>query len=98
MLGLLRACYFVYTLILFDNDLIHKGQCVCVCLFSIEIQTAGRIGTKFGMEVVLEGGKVLGGVSAWYPHPPTPGYGYGVRKGGTGCLWSLNHAFWQKLY
>ena len=29
---------------------------VCVCLFSIEIQTAGRIGTKFGTEVVLEGG------------------------------------------
>ena len=41
-----------------------------VCLFSIEIQTAGRIiGTKFGAEVVLEGGKVLGGRgggSAWY--------------------------------
>ena len=32
-----------------------------MCLFSIEIQTAGRIGTKFGTEVVLEGGKVLGG-------------------------------------
>ena len=29
---------------------------MCVCLFSIEIQTAGRIGTKFGTEVVLEGG------------------------------------------
>ena len=43
--------------------LIHKGQCLCVCLcvFSIEIQTAKRIGMKFGMEVVLEGGKVLGG-------------------------------------
>ena len=65
-----------------------------MCLFSIEIQTAGRIGTKFGTEVVLEGGKVLGGVSARYPHPP----GYGVRKGGAGCLWSLNRAFWQKLY
>ena len=41
-------------------NLIHKGQClsvcVSVCLFSIEIQTAGRIGTKFGTEVVLEGG------------------------------------------
>ena len=37
-----------------------------MCVFSIEIQTAGRIGTKFGMEVVLEGGKVLGGVSTRY--------------------------------
>ena len=46
-----------------------------VCLFSIEIQTAGRIGTKFGTEVVLQGGKVLGGVSTRYPHPP-----------GTGCV------------
>ena len=44
---------------------------VFVCVFSIEIQTAGQIGTKFGMEVVLEGGKV----STRYPHPP-----------GTGCI------------
>ena len=43
-----------------------------MCLFSIEIQTAGRIGTKFGMEVVLEGGKVLG-----YPVP---------HPLGTGCV------------
>ena len=34
----------------------NKGDWVCVCVFSIEIQTAGRIGTKFGTEVVLEGG------------------------------------------
>ena len=46
-----------------------------MCLFSIEIQTAGRIGTKFGTEVVLEGGTVLGGVSTRYPTPP-----------GTGCI------------
>ena len=77
-------------------NLYNKGDCVCVCvcLFSIEIQTAGRIGTKFGTQVVLEGGKDLGGVSTRYPHPP----GYGVCKGGVGCLWSLSHAFWQKLY
>ena len=50
--------------------------CVCVCLFSIEIQTAGRIGMKFGTEVVLEGGKVLGvGGFDPVPHPP-----------GTGCI------------
>ena len=50
--------------------------CVClsVCLFSIEIQMAGRIGMKFGMEVVLEGGKVLGGgVSTQYPTPQVRG-------------------------
>ena len=29
--------------------------CLCICLFSIEIQTAGWIGMKFGTEVVLEG-------------------------------------------
>ena len=39
--------------------------CVCVCLFSIEIHTAGRIQMKFGMEVVLEGGKVKGGEGSW---------------------------------
>ena len=50
-----------------------------VCVFSIEIQTAGRIGTKFGTEVVLEGGKVLGGVSTRYPHPPGMGCVKGVR-------------------
>ena len=40
--------------------------CLFVRLFSIEIQTAGQIGTKFGSEVVLGGGgvKVLRGVSA----------------------------------
>ena len=36
-------------------------------VFSIEIQTASRIGMKFGREVVLEGGKVLGDG----PVPPT---------------------------
>ena len=45
-----------------------------VCVFSIEIQTAGRIGTKFGTE-----GKVLGGVSTRYPHPPGMGCVKGVR-------------------
>ena len=44
-----------------------------VCVFSIEIQTAGQIAMKFGTEVVLEGGKVVffggGGVG---PVPPLP--------------------------
>ena len=34
--------------------------CVFVCLFSIEIETAGWIGMKFGTEVVLEVRNVLG--------------------------------------
>ena len=46
------------------------------CLFSIEIQMAGPIGLKFGTEVVLEGGRFLGGFN---PVPPPPGYR--VRKG-----------------
>ena len=70
--------------------------CVWVCLFSIEIQMAGQIRMKFGTEVVLEGGKVLGGGGGFDPAPPPPWYG--VRKGGAGCLWSLNRAFWRKLY
>ena len=52
-----------------------------VCLFSIEIQTAGWIWTKFGTEVVLEGGRFLGGGVNMLP--PTPGYE--VHKGGTVC-------------
>ena len=64
-------------------------MCLSVCLFSIEIHTAGQIGMKFGM-VVLEGRKDLGG-GGFDPVPPPPGYG--VHKGGVGCLWSLNRAF-----
>ena len=62
---------------------------VCLCVFSIEIQTAGQIGMKFGTEVVLEGGRFLG---FFDPVPPPPGYG--VCKGGMGCLCSLNRVFW----
>ena len=49
--------------------------CMYVCMFSIEIQTAGRIFTKFGTEVVLKGRKVLGGFQPGTPHPL-----------GTGCV------------
>ena len=64
-----------------------------VCLFSTEIQMAGQIGIKLGTEVVLKGWKVLGGFQPGTPHPR-----YRACKGGMGCLWRLNHAFWQKLY
>ena len=52
--------------------------CVCVCLLSIEIQTAGWIAMKFGMEVVLEGRKVLGG-STLYPGSAGMGHQKGVQ-------------------
>ena len=56
--------------------------CPYVCLFSIEIQTAGWIWTKFGTEVVLEGGRFLGGGGGQHD-TPTPGYE--VHKGGMVC-------------
>ena len=61
-------------------------------MFSREIQ---RIRMKFGTEVVLERGRILGG-GGFQPNTPTPGCG--VRKGGPRCLWNLSCAFWQKLY
>ena len=49
---------------LLSNRYIKGNVGLCLCLFSTEIQTAGQIGmkfgTKFGMEVILEGGKVIG--------------------------------------
>ena len=45
--------------------------CLFVCVFSIEIQTDGQIWTKFGTELVLEGGKGSGGST---PDPPTCKY------------------------
>ena len=62
---------------------------MCVCLFSIEIQNAGWIGIKFGTEEVLVVRRFWFFLT-WYPPP-----GYGVCKGGMGCL---SHEFWQKLY
>ena len=38
-------------------------------MFSMEIQTTGRILMKYGMEVVIKGGKVL---RFFYLVPPTP--------------------------
>ena len=55
--------------------------CLCVCMFSKEIQTAGQITMKFGKEVVLKGGKVLG---FFGPVPPPPGPG--CIKGVWGAL------------
>ena len=46
-----------------------------MCVFSKEIQTAGQIRMEFGIEVVLEGRKILGGVLTQYPPHPPPGRG-----------------------
>ena len=51
---------------------------VCVCLFSIKIQTAGQIGTKLARRCASRGDGSWG-VSAWYPHPPHTGCIKGVR-------------------
>ena len=51
-----------------------------VCLFSVEIQTAGQIEMKFGTEVVLKRRKVLGGGgSVQYSPPPGAECVKGVR-------------------
>ena len=59
-------------------------------MFSIEIQTAGQIGMKFGTEVVLKGRKVLGGGGlTQYPLPPGYGLchrGYGVPLEPQPCI------------
>ncbi len=41
--------------------------CVCVCVSTIEIQTTALILMKFGMEMLLNAGKVPSWVA--YPHP-----------------------------
>ena len=85
-------CHWIVTL---NRNLINKGQCVCVCVLSVEIQTTGRILMKIGTEVVLKGeGSWGGGEMTWYPWP----HCYRVCNGGPGCLWSLSCAFWCKLY
>ena len=53
--------------------------CLCVCMFSKEIQTAGQITMKFGKEVVLKGGKVLG---FFGPVPPPPRVRGALRASG----------------
>ena len=53
-----------------------------VCLFSVEIQTAGQIEMKFGTEVVLKRRKVLGGGGSVQDSPPPR---CRVCKGGQGA-------------
>ncbi len=52
-----------------NNNLIYKSQCVCGCISAIEIQTTALILMKFGMEILLNAGKVPRWVATPYPHP-----------------------------
>ena len=63
-----------------------------VCVLFIEIQTAGQIWMKLGMEVVLKGGE---GFWRSFSLLPTTPLVLGPKRG---CLWSLSYAFCQKLY
>jgi hypothetical protein len=49
--------------------LIYKSQCVCAYISAIKIQTPALILMKFGMETLLNAGKVPSWVATPYPHP-----------------------------
>ena len=59
---------------------------VCECISVIEIQTTALILMKFGMEILLNAGKVPIWVATPYPHPQ----GQGGPKQGLACLCGLN--------
>jgi len=63
---------------------------MCVCVSAIEIQTTGPISMKFGMGILLYGGKVCSWDSNPYPNPQ----GQGDPKQGLVCLCSLNRSIW----
>ncbi len=81
------------SLYIFEN-LIYKSQCVCACISAIEIQTTALILMKFGMEIVLNSGKVISWVATPYPYP----WGQGGPKQGLACLCGLNRKTWWKHY
>ncbi len=64
---------------------------MCVpCVSAIEIQTTGPISMKFGMSILLNGGKVRSWDLTPYPNPR----GQGGPKQGLACLCSLNCSIW----
>ncbi len=70
---------------------------MCVpCVSAIEILTTGPISMKFGMSILLNGGR--GKVHSWdltpYPNP----WDQGGPKHCLACLCSLNRSIWRKLY
>ncbi len=59
---------------------------MCVlCVSAIEIQTTGPISMKFGMSILLNGGKVRRWDSK--PHTPTPGV-----RGALNIVWRASAA------
>ena len=83
------ACFFVFW---FEPPRGGAGG-HCISIFSIEIQTADRYWWNLASRWSLRVRRFLGGFNTVPPHPQVQG-----AKGGTGCLWSLSRAFWQKLY
>ncbi len=68
---------------------------MCVpCVSALEIQTTGPISMKFGMSILLNGGKVHSYDSTPYPNPR----GQGGPKDCLACFCSLNSSIWQKLF
>ena len=61
-----------------------------MCVYSAEIQTTGLISMKFGMGILLNGGKVCSWDLTPYPNPQ----GQGGPKRGLVCLCSLNCSIW----
>ena len=64
--------------------------CLSVCLCVLYRNPNGWT----DQDKIWHGGGPQGGEGSWgvltqYPHPR-----YEVHKGGVGCLWSLNCAFW----
>ncbi len=63
---------------------------MCGCVSAIEIQTTRLISMKFGMGILLYGGKVHSWDLPPYPNPQ----GQGGPKQGLLCLCSLNCLIW----
>ena len=55
------------------ENLYNKGDCVCVCLFSIGGHTVGPTVLKFGMEDHIYPGEVIGYILFRYPYPRVGG-------------------------
>jgi hypothetical protein len=70
------------------QNLLYKRQCLCVCLLSEEIQTAGPISVKFGTGILFDMGKFLSWVSTPYSHSLV----WEGPKRGPGC-WGVPYIY-----
>ena len=76
------------------NNLYNKGDCVCVCVFSIGDHTVGPTVLKFGMEDHIYPWEVIGYILLRYPNP----LGQGRPKSGSGGLCNPNSSFLGKFH